>query len=255
MKRHNIGLVAIDSITANFRAEFERRKGGGWSGDETSKFVENVHDLHASGDAMARRTGQLLSTGALLCDLARKEDLVVIVGNQVADRFAGVNNMSSESKQPISTGSRGAPIASSLDPPSSLSETGQDVVQPNEERSPLYGSLTLDHQQRFFTGWGDSMHADGPNANMKTPSLGLVWTNQIDCRIALVKRVRPWGVCRSDGEGGESASRMQRHMKVPFCKWAPSTTGTRGVEFVILKSGVRAANSARDENGSGGEPK
>jgi hypothetical protein len=47
--------------------------------------------------------------------------------------------------------------------------------------------LLIDHQQRFFTGWGGSPYTP-LGESLKTPSLGLVWTEQVACRIALVKR-------------------------------------------------------------------
>ncbi|KFZ10684.1 hypothetical protein V501_05079, partial [Pseudogymnoascus sp. VKM F-4519 (FW-2642)] len=74
IRRHNIGLVVIDSIAANFRAEFEHSAGGG-----------------AHGANMARRTAELVGLGALLRGVARSEGVAVVVSNQVADRFAPLN--------------------------------------------------------------------------------------------------------------------------------------------------------------------
>ncbi|KAL1901394.1 DNA repair protein rhp57 [Sporothrix stenoceras] len=55
--------------------------------------------------------------------------------------------------------------------------------------------LQLDHQQRWFTGWGDNPSAyansgSGPDARNKTPSLGLVWATQLGMRVALIKASR-----------------------------------------------------------------
>ncbi|OBT98266.1 hypothetical protein VE01_03115 [Pseudogymnoascus verrucosus] len=72
IRRHNVGLVVIDSVAANFRAEFERGDGGG----------------AAHGANMARRTAELVGLGALLRGIARSESVAVVVSNQVADRFA-----------------------------------------------------------------------------------------------------------------------------------------------------------------------
>ncbi|KFZ19691.1 hypothetical protein V502_03502 [Pseudogymnoascus sp. VKM F-4520 (FW-2644)] len=72
IRRHNVGLVVIDSVAANFRAEFERSGDGG----------------AAHGANMARRTAELVGLGALLRGVARSEGVAVVVSNQVADRFA-----------------------------------------------------------------------------------------------------------------------------------------------------------------------
>ncbi|KFY26518.1 hypothetical protein V493_04041, partial [Pseudogymnoascus sp. VKM F-4281 (FW-2241)] len=72
IRRHNVGLVVIDSVAANFRAEFERSGDGG----------------AAHGANMARRTAELVGLGAILRGVARSEGVAVVVSNQVADRFA-----------------------------------------------------------------------------------------------------------------------------------------------------------------------
>ncbi|OAF62326.1 hypothetical protein VC83_00792 [Pseudogymnoascus destructans] len=72
IRRHNVGLVVIDSVAANFRAEFERSGDGG----------------AAHGANMALRTAELVGLGALLRGAARSEGVAVVVSNQVADRFA-----------------------------------------------------------------------------------------------------------------------------------------------------------------------
>ncbi|KAL2185183.1 hypothetical protein L209DRAFT_773528 [Thermothelomyces heterothallicus CBS 203.75] len=53
---------------------------------------------------------------------------------------------------------------------------------------PSHPALLLDHQQRWFTGWGDDPSS---NLALKTPALGLVWTTQIAGRIALFRRPVP----------------------------------------------------------------
>lgn len=171
--------MVIDSVAANFRAEFERSGDGG----------------AAHGANMARRTAELVGLGALLRGLARSESVAVVVSNQVADRFAPLS---------VGEGLRG-----------SWAET-----QGRRER------LTLDGQMRFFTGWGDGEYWD--EGGMKTPSLGLVWTNQLACRVAVGR------------EGGK------RWMKVVFSAWGPG--GREEVE--IWEGGVRVVGGKGRETGT-----
>jgi DNA repair protein RAD57 len=107
--------------------------------------------------------------------------------------------------------------------------------------------LALDHQQCWFTGWGD-IQSDAPNS-LKTPSLGLVWTNQIACRIALTKKVvlasRPLVVTVNGedqwNEDEAHISKWRRWLKVVFAPWAPPSEG-RGVEYELLKTGIRCVD-------------
>ena len=103
----------------------------------------------------------------------------------------------------------------------------------------------------------------------KTPSLGLVWSTQVACRVALVKKPAEW-VAEEEGEGGgehdereEGGGRghtitagglqdpprlpaprktWRRWMKVVFASHAPpSGDGLQGaVEFDITPAGVVA---------------
>lgn len=177
LSRHEIGILIIDSVAANFRAEFERQG--------------------SHGSNMATRSAELTRLGALLRDLARRHNIAVVVANQVADRFA---SSTTPSTIPRSLAMRGnlspshqeSPLASrSMPPPSTipnLSSTPSSSIPfsffPDDEpaTSP---ALALDHQQRWFTGWGDDPRS---SSSLKTPSLGLVWSTQISCRVALYKR-------------------------------------------------------------------
>ncbi|KAH8130164.1 hypothetical protein ACSS6W_005472 [Trichoderma asperelloides] len=177
LSRHKIGIMIIDSVAANYRAEFERQG--------------------SHGSNMATRSAELTRLGALLRDLARRHNIAVVVANQVADRFTS----SATPSIPRSLAMRGtmspshqeSPLASrSMPPPSTipnLSSTPSSSMPfsfsfPDEE-PPASPALALDHQQRWFTGWGDDPRS---SSSLKTPSLGLVWSTQISCRIALYKR-------------------------------------------------------------------
>lgn len=227
IKKHNVGLVVLDSVAANYRAEFER---------------QGPRDGAAS---MAKRGAQLVQLGALLRDMARTEGIAIVVANQVADRFSkGYSNPTSNApSRTTSTNSQGpdrenTPQAQSDHPPLHAPPQMEEglVLSPDP--------LALDHQQCWFTGWGD-VQSDPPHT-LKTPSLGLVWTNQIACRIALHKKPvyasRPLVVSVNGEEQWNDEenriSKWRRWFKVVFAPWAPPSEG-RGIEYEVLKSGLR----------------
>ena len=226
IKKHGVGLVILDSVAANYRAEFE--KTGARNG----------------AASMAKRGTQLIQLGALLRELARTEGISVVVANQVADRFTQPHF--SASSQPASrTPSSNSQRADRENTPQySLNYQGSNPPSQIEGGLTLSPDpLTLDHQQRWFTGWGD-MQSDSPQS-LKTPSLGLVWTNQIACRIALIKQpvfaTRPT-MLHVNGEEPwneeNHIAKWRRWFKVVFAPWAPPSDG-RGVEFEVLKSGIQ----------------
>lgn len=272
--RRDIGLIVLDSVAANFRAEFDRGPGDGGSAGR------------AQSSNMGARGAELVRLGMQLRDLARVHNLAVVVSNQVADRFdggaritplpAGTNQATTTTpaprggrsttatataastippatrrpvqESPLAARSRNIPnqpppplppaeptssIADAL-PRSSLSY-GHDVDEPEPDPDPdpdaapeplpsppppppaddpfsPHGSLLLapspaalglDHQQRWFTGWGDDPDPAGrARAGLKTPSLGLVWAAQVACRISLLKAPR-YGRSRYAADDGE----------------------------------------------------
>ena len=250
LSRHDVGLVVLDSVAANYRAEFERR------------------GAHHHGSNMAARSAELVRLGALLRDLARRHGLAVVVANQVADRFSDSSApaLYRSPARSMMPGTQETPLPSRIahappPPPGSL-------PMPSTPASPLpfslpdedgggHGSsaaaappaLLLDHQQRWFTGWGDdptSQHA------LKTPSLGLVWSTQIACRVALFKRP-VYGRTRTaaplldaaaeeDYDPTPTLRSWRRWMKVVFAPHArASGNGVDGaVEFEITLGGLRA---------------
>ncbi|RMZ72843.1 dna repair rad57 [Pyrenophora seminiperda CCB06] len=265
IRKHNVGLVVIDSVAANYRAEFEKKGGGG----------------EKAAAAMARRGTQLVQLGALLREIARKEGVAVVVANQVADRFARAapppssSNLASRS---TSTNSQPPPPPSQGNNANGNSNANNTTSLPSPHLALALAlspdPLSLDHQQRWFTGWGDSpyeqLHVQ------KTPSLGLVWTNQLACRIALKKqpvlqssRSRPlvrtaanangkdeWNE-QDEGESNEThIVKWRRWFKVVFAAWAAAEGegeegeagggggggGSRGVEFLIGGEGVRSVS-------------
>ena len=217
LSRHNIGLVVIDSIAANYRAELRSAN---------------------MPSALATRSGQLVRLGGLLRFLCREHNCAVVVANQVADRFAPISTIA----RPLASVSAGNAFSSS--PASTATST-----------APAPSVLSLDHQQRFFTGWGAEPWT--PFHSLKTPSLGLVWANLIACRIALVKgsdygkaQVRESeGAVEGTGGAEWHPRSWRRWMRIIFAPWVKSTGEMeKGVEFEVWSGGVRAVCEAAGQS-------
>ncbi|EME48300.1 hypothetical protein DOTSEDRAFT_147656 [Dothistroma septosporum NZE10] len=100
--------------------------------------------------------------------------------------------------------------------------------------------LSLDHQQRFFTGWGD----DPNSTNMKTPTLGLTWTNQLSARIALLKK--PIYADRAYYPGDErDLIGWHRTCKVVFSAWCCEGK----TDFEIWQGGIRSISAEAHNDG------
>lgn len=270
----DIGLVIIDSITSNYRAEvgMSRSDDGGRS----------------RGKALAARSIDLIKTGALLRNIARKYCCAIVVANQVLDRFEQRNIFLAPEcllRTPLSQGTRNRenkiekePVNDSLDLRASetvLARSSPLLLSknsPSPSPSPIPNwpvstlsqlpstalldpRLTLDYQLRFFTGWGDN--ENHRQENSKTPALGLAWANQIACRIAIIREGSIINTQSAfseyddldtrklpeSGLGGADWSRrgLRRWMRVVFSAWAPGVVeGDKGVEFEIWEGGLRA---------------
>lgn len=190
VEKHNIGLIVLDSVAANFRAEYESVSKSILFNNSTAPPRKRTRP-----ELLAERGKQLVKMAHALRNLARTYDIAVVVANQVSDRF--------------DNGSR---------PPKSASD-GE--------------VLTLDHQARWFTGWGDEKHYVQSN-DKKVPALGLVWTNCIGARIALLKTL---SYRSSDDES------WQRRMKVVFMPWAEGGSVCR---YVIETGGVKGVTTDAD---------
>ena len=107
------------------------------------------------------------------------------------------------------------------------------LSQPSQGQQPLSTDdpLALDHQQRFFTGWGD----DPAATNFKTPSLGLTWTIQLATRIALLKDPIYEDKVYQLGEDRNIIG-WKRTMRAVFSAWCAEGI----IDFDIWEGGVRA---------------
>ncbi|CAP70713.1 uncharacterized protein PODANS_3_7770 [Podospora anserina S mat+] len=265
--RRNVGLLIIDSVAANYRAEFERPT-------PNSNLSSN----------MGARTNELIKLGMHLKDLAEKYNLAVVVSNQVADRFSGTGGLKTPApvppktpasslkapfphvlgkqsqESPLASRSRPAgaiPIPPPPPPPPPQPQLNPEFPDPEVEIN-AHPALSLDHQQKWFTGWGDNPSLDYP---LKTPSLGLVWSTQISGRIALFRRPVNYGYGDHVGavEGMGAMKGWRRWMKVVWGVNAPASdvSGRGGkkkgggpVEFEVWKGGVRVVDAGRINEGN-----
>ncbi|KAI9158389.1 DNA repair protein rhp57 [Paramyrothecium foliicola] len=234
LARGSIGLLVIDSVAANYRAEFER---------------QGTH-----GSNMAARSTELVRLGGLLRDLARRHNLAVVVANQVADRFTS-DIIPRDTPRGHAIASQESPLASrSMPPPQSPPSSSLMPPFFSQDELPAPPALLLDHQQRWFTGWGDDPRN---NHSLKNPSLGLVWSTQIAARIALFKRpvygtttrmAAPLQADDDDPDAGMPTLRSwRRWMKVVFAPHvAASGPGVSGaVEFEITMGGLKGLQPSR----------
>ncbi|KAL9110982.1 MAG: hypothetical protein Q9227_004597 [Pyrenula ochraceoflavens] len=212
IRKVRASLVVIDSIAANYRPE----------------------PAFSAARSLAQRQRQLSKLGNLLRKIAVEENVAVVVANQVSDRIDHVG-----SSQPFQKGFLlSSPLGSS--PPATPS--------PSPFLSELTSSeMTLEHQQRFFTGWGDEFLSIP--TSLKTPALGFPWSTQISCRIALkMSSTAAESHIVPDPRGGfiEHPLKRRRFMKLVFAPWASPSDE---VEFEIRKEGVFAIGGLDEAGG------
>lgn len=213
IQKHNIALLVIDSIAANYRAEFDK-------GGKGRRGIESL----------AKRSTQLAQTGALLRSLARTYNIAVVVANQVADRFKDADPV----LHPPTQSTQRSQLSTSLETIAAAPSPSFTLVPPG----PLstQDPLALDHQQRFFTGWGD----DTVTTNLKTPSLGLTWTNQLSARVALLKTPIYENKCYAPGDE-RNVIGWNRSCKSVFSPWCAESQ----TPFEIWEGGIRSVQAER----------
>ena len=195
IQRYDAGLVILDSVAANYRA-----------GHVTT-----------TANAMGDRAADLMRLGILLRRIATEHQVAVVVANQVSDRFAE-NVLSLPSDKAHSS----SPAVSSM-PASQTSSLSTSLLS---ERN---AKMTLDHQQRFFTGWGD--RPGSRQDDLKTPALGLAWANQIAARVVLKVQAEA-----SHQSQAHSPTKRRRFVSLVFAPWTPASS--RPVEYTIEAHGV-----------------
>jgi len=246
VRRYDVGLVVIDSVAANFRVEFQG----------------------ASPKVLGERAVALVRLGRALRKIAHEHNVAIVCTNQVADRFdddqtrsdkfrymSSQSQSSSQATQKLPEGrlaprQENANSAARMQPPMQIPKQTLPATQgfvPQSQRQPSAAHqarkdeiMSLDFQQRFFTGWGDDPHSS-PFEQLKTPALGLTWTNQLDARIVLkissaIDR-RAAGTSQSEKDSYLwSSVKRRRHMKVVFAPWAAPSMD-EGIEYELEMQG------------------
>jgi len=232
IRRFNVGLLVIDSIASNYRAEMDVLPPSSSAIAITTTTGGRTTSTTSSAYMMAERRAHLVRLGTLLRNLAHEHDIAIVASNQVADRFVSVaaHGMPPQPFMSTSMAASSAPGAGAG--AGAGTGAGLPMLQGGAD------ALSLDHQQRWFTGWGDRPSDMVLMGAGKTPALGLVWSNQIAARVALVKEGK-------DGSGEDIKRR--RWMRVVFASWMGQTKG-RGVEYEIVTEGVKAV-VVKDDDG------
>lgn len=233
VRRYDVGLVVIDSVAANFRAEF--------SG--------------VSGKTLATRSAALIRLGNTLRKIANDHNVAVVVTNQVGDRFddartlADKFRLSSQAPSSSAPSSQGQESKSTPPQPEMLESDFEEPIPPaTQEPSPPSSSqarreelMSLDFQQRFFTGWGDD--SSKPFEQLKTPALGLTWANQINARVVLKMDHTNTHAASASGAIWTDTKR-RRFLKVVYAPWTgpsmrslPYTLEMQGPVSFPLKNG------------------
>lgn len=194
-RRYRVGLIVVDSVAANFRAEFQG----------------------SSKKVLSERSVALVRLGNTLRRIAIEHDIAIVVTNQVADRFDDARTTADKfrfSSQPSSS-----QLNASQPKPSG--DTSRPQPTPSGTQSKREEVMSLDFQQRFFTGWGDN--PNNPFEPQKTPALGLTWANQIDARVAL-KMAHTSTHATSESGNVWSDVKRKRSLSVVFAPWIASST-------------------------------
>ena len=214
IRRHNVGLLVVDSIAANYRPEFDKGKA-----------------RRSAAESFVKRSNQVSQLGALLRNIASTYKIAVVVANQVSDRFMPVEPSSQMPSQQTQRSRAASPPQQATHANGIISSTVSVEALAVPSLLSTDDPLSLDHQQCFFTGWGDDLST----SNMKTPSLGLTWTNQLVTRVALLKA--PVYEAKQHKPGEESImSAWKRTFKVVFSALCPASS----TEFEISEDGVRS---------------
>jgi len=245
VRRYDIGLIVIDSVAANFRVEFQG----------------------ASRKVLGERAIALVKLGRALRKIAHEHNVAIVCTNQVADRFdddrtrsdrfrllSSPSESSSQATQKQGDGratptQQSANSAARMQPPTPATKQHLAAPQgpsiqtqrqpPATHQAQKNEIMSLDFQQRFFTGWGDDP-LTSLYEHQKTPALGLTWANQLDVRIVLKLSSTPErNMARSQSEIDSHlwpSIKRRRHLKVVFAPWAPPSMD-EGLEYDLEMQG------------------
>lgn len=116
------------------------------------------------------------------------------------------------------------------------------IMRPSPPQSPSLSLpvsrvLSLDHQMRWYSGWGEPIPSSSSSSasateitgSLKTPALGLTWTNLIAARFVVRKREVP---------NHKGVLKVGRRLECVFASWTRGGRET-GAELEIWEGGVR----------------
>ncbi|KAF3911988.1 hypothetical protein AA313_de0206747 [Arthrobotrys entomopaga] len=270
IERFGVGLVIVDSIAANFRVEDDDTSGDGEfgvSGNTTAATATTPTPKKSSSRGgkvrrLARRAGDIVRLGTCLKEMAVKYNIAVVVANQVSDLFEPQFRREYNTTTNITANTVSSSVVSTPTPTQNQGQQQYSTQTQTQTQGSNSGSqqditqiyslptddlmMTYDYQAKWFTGWGDGMDDVKDETllaammRMKTPMLGMSWTNILDGRVALLKGStrRLEGLTVGAVDGGEAwEERTRRWMKVVFSPWAESAVL---LEYEIWEGGVRS---------------
>lgn len=207
LQKTGAGLLVIDSVAANYRAEFK------------------TTDIRGLAD----RAIELVRLGSALKHIAQEYNVAVVVTNQVSERFDDARTLpdrirSSSSATPLSS----SPILSSM----------RHALLQSTFKSDRDKVMSLDFQQQFFTGWGGE--GSEPHDQLKTPALGLMWANQLCARVVL-KMESEYTMklaSRSVSDRVVGKGKKRRFLQLVFAPWTEPQA--RATEYELLPHGLAA---------------
>ncbi|KAF3918810.1 hypothetical protein ABW20_dc0100076 [Dactylellina cionopaga] len=262
IEKFGVGLVIVDSIAANFRVEDEGGETGFASAATSTTPTPKGRGNRFS--KLARRAGDVIRLGTCLKEMALKHNIAVVVANQVSDLFEPAQRYNNNNNSYTNYNyNNNLPSSSAVSTPTPTQVQVQ--IQPTQTQGSVLGSqdipamtqyglptdelmMTYDYQAKWFTGWGDDMDDVKDEAllmamRMKTPMLGMSWTNLLDGRVALLKgSTRAVAPSEMGVDGEEWEERTRRWMKVVFAPWAESAVL---LEYDIWEGGVRSLEKER----------
>ncbi|BFZ55530.1 DNA repair protein rhp57 [Savitreella phatthalungensis] len=209
LSRRPIGIVILDSVAANYRAEYKPRRETPVTdepGGRRNRYAPAGATTSGRPNDLATRSDDLTRLGAHLRLLARRYDIAIVCTNQVSDRISAPPVRSTHPSQRLYPTTMGPERPFSRRPGSHPEESGDGDIDFTQGGSPPTSSapptpvdgsnIDLNRVMRYDDALvylscgvreGEGVKEVG---KFKVPALGLVWSNQVHTRISL-RRLAP----------------------------------------------------------------